>query len=71
MTSEMKRVTQAIFSVCADDTTISVATAASLNISGAVFAGEFRDYITLEKRLQHRAHPLSNAGDHRWGPYSV
>ena len=55
MTSEtnpLEPVTQAIFSVCADEVTVNAVTAASLNVSGSVFAGEFRDYITAEKRPQ-------------------
>ncbi len=42
----------AIFSVCTDEDVVSVATTASFTISGARFAGEFRDYITAEKRPQ-------------------
>jgi pilus assembly protein CpaE len=48
----MERSDQAIFSVCADEAVVSVATAASLKVSGALFAGEFHDYITAEKRPQ-------------------
>jgi pilus assembly protein CpaE len=44
--------TQAIFSVCADEEVVEVATSASMSIPGALFAGEFRDYITAEKRPQ-------------------
>ena len=47
-----ERPTQAIFSVCADEAVVSVATAAALKLSGAQFAGEFRDYISAEKRPQ-------------------
>jgi pilus assembly protein CpaE len=46
------RATQAIFSVCADEDVVKVATSASLAIAGAQFAGEFRDYITAERRPQ-------------------
>jgi pilus assembly protein CpaE len=55
MSSEMnlsERTTQAIFSVCADEALVNVATAASFNLSGSRFVGEFRDYITAEKRPQ-------------------
>jgi pilus assembly protein CpaE len=48
----MERSDQAIFSVCADEAVVNVATAASLQVSGALFAGEFNDYITAEKRPQ-------------------
>jgi pilus assembly protein CpaE len=48
----MERSDQAIFSVCADEAVVNVATAASLQVSGALFAGEFHDYITAEKRPQ-------------------
>jgi pilus assembly protein CpaE len=44
--------TQAIFSVCADGDVVQVAISATSNIPGAHFAGEFRDYITAEKRPQ-------------------
>jgi pilus assembly protein CpaE len=44
--------TQAIFSVCADADVVQVATAAASSISGAHYAGEFRDYITAERRPQ-------------------
>ena len=43
---------QAIFCVCADDAILSAAADAALTVSGAVFAGDFRDYITAEKRPQ-------------------
>ena len=53
MTADNKeRPTQAIFSVCADEALVSVATAAAFKLSGAQFTGEFRDYITAEKRPQ-------------------
>ena len=55
MTSEMnslERSAQAIFSVCVDEAVVEAATAASLKVSGAHFAGEFRDYITSDKRPQ-------------------
>ena len=52
MTNTTEHSTQAIFSVCADEEVVQVATSASMNIPGALFAGEFRDYITAEKRPQ-------------------
>ena len=55
MTSEMNYVeqpSQAIFSVCADDAVVSAATAAASKVPGAIFTGEFRDYITAERRPQ-------------------
>jgi pilus assembly protein CpaE len=51
-TNTTEHSTQAIFSVCADEDVVQVATSASMNIPGALFAGEFRDYITAEKRPQ-------------------
>jgi pilus assembly protein CpaE len=63
MNNEMtstERPAQAIFSVCADEGVVSVAMAASLKVSGALFAGEFHDYITAEKRPQF-ASVLKNA----------
>jgi pilus assembly protein CpaE len=47
-----ERPNQAIFSVCMDETDVNAATSASLKVNGAHFAGEFRDYITSEKRPQ-------------------
>jgi pilus assembly protein CpaE len=47
-----ERPSQAIFSVCVDEAVVSAATAASFKVSGAHFAGEFRDYITSDKRPQ-------------------
>jgi pilus assembly protein CpaE len=54
MSSELssERPAQAIFSVCADGAVVNAATEASLKVSGALFAGEFHDYITAEKRPQ-------------------
>jgi pilus assembly protein CpaE len=46
------RPSQAIFSVCADEAVVNAAMAVSLEVSGAQFAGEFRDYITSDKRPQ-------------------
>ena len=54
------RLTQAIFSVCVDEAVVSSATAASVNVPGAQFAGEFRDYITADKR-PHFSATLKNA----------
>jgi pilus assembly protein CpaE len=53
--------TQAIFSVCADEAAVNAAMAASLKVPGAQFAGEFRDYITADRRPQF-APVLKNAG---------
>jgi pilus assembly protein CpaE len=47
-----ERSTQAIFSVCANEEVVQAAISASSNIPGALFAGEFRDYITAERRPQ-------------------
>jgi pilus assembly protein CpaE len=54
MTSETnsQQPSQAIFSVCADEAVVNVVTAAAAKIPGAIFAGEFRDYITAERRPQ-------------------
>jgi pilus assembly protein CpaE len=55
MPSEMnldERPTQAIFSVCVDEAVVEAANQAALKVSGAHFAGEFRDYITSDKRPQ-------------------
>ena len=51
-TNTTEHSTQAIFSVCADEEVVQVATTSAANISGALFAGEFHDYITAEKRPQ-------------------
>jgi len=58
--SSPERTTQAIFSVCADEGSVNAAMAAALNVPGAQFAGEFRDYITAERRPQF-APALKNA----------
>ncbi|HEY4380854.1 MAG TPA: AAA family ATPase [Acidobacteriaceae bacterium] len=47
-----ERPSQAIFSVCVDESVVNAAMAASGKVIGAHFAGEFRDYITAEKRPQ-------------------
>jgi len=59
-TKSLERLTQAIFSVCVDEAVVHSATAASLNVPGAQFAGEFRDYITADKR-PHFSAALKNA----------
>ncbi len=46
---------QAVFSVCADEQVVQAATAASLQVPGALFAGEFHDYITPDRRPQFSA----------------
>jgi pilus assembly protein CpaE len=51
-TKSSERPSQAIFSVCLDAAEVNAATATSLTVSGALFAGEFRDYITSDKRPQ-------------------
>jgi pilus assembly protein CpaE len=48
----MRTATQAIFSVCVDEPIVMAATTAALRVPGAVFAGEFQDYITPERRPQ-------------------
>jgi pilus assembly protein CpaE len=50
--NELNKSEQAIFCVCADEAVVAAVTSASLKVSGAVFAGEFRDYITAERRPQ-------------------
>lgn len=55
MTSEINspdRPTQAIFSVCVDESVVNAAATACSKVSGAHFTGEFRDYITANKRPQ-------------------
>jgi pilus assembly protein CpaE len=55
MTDEIlssERPSQAIFSVCLSEAEVNAATAASFKVVGAQFAGEFRDYITADKRPQ-------------------
>jgi pilus assembly protein CpaE len=47
-----ERPNQAVFSVCMSEADVSAATSATLKVSGAHFAGEFRDYITSDKRPQ-------------------
>lgn len=44
--------TQAIFSICADAQVVDGAILATSQLPGAVFVGEFHDYITIEKRPQ-------------------
>ncbi len=50
--NHIEQISQAIFSVCAEEAAVSVATAAASKIPGAIFAGEFRDYITADRRPQ-------------------
>jgi len=45
-------VEQAVFSVCLDSGVVSAATAAAGQVQGSVFAGEFNEYITPDKRPQ-------------------
>jgi pilus assembly protein CpaE len=55
MTNDMNSLeqpSQAIFSVCADEAVVTAATAAASRVPGAIFTGEFRDYITAERRPQ-------------------
>jgi pilus assembly protein CpaE len=52
MTNSLDHPSQAIFSVCADEASVNAITAASFKIPGALFAGEFHDYITAERRPQ-------------------
>lgn len=47
-----ERITQAVFCVCTDDAVSATAAEAAAEASGGVFLGEFRDYITAEKRPQ-------------------
>jgi pilus assembly protein CpaE len=58
--NSLEQPTQAIFSVCADEAVVSTATTAASKVPGAVFTGEFRDYITAERRPQFSA-VLKNA----------
>jgi len=48
----LRNATQAVFSVCADAAVVAAATAASTRVPGSVFAGEFHDYITPDRRPQ-------------------
>ncbi len=50
--SRLDRPTQAVFCVCADEGVVSAATASAEKLDGAVFFGEFRDYISADKRPQ-------------------
>jgi len=59
-TNTSEHSTQAIFSVCADADVVQVATSAAASISGAHFEGEFRDYITTDRRPQF-SQTLKNA----------
>lgn len=53
--SQQERQVQAIFGVCAEDALMEVAAGAVLKVSGAQFAGGFRDYITADRRPQFSA----------------
>jgi pilus assembly protein CpaE len=48
----MRNATQAVFSVCASESVIAAATSAAMQVPGSVFAGEFHDYITPDRRPQ-------------------
>jgi pilus assembly protein CpaE len=48
----LRNATQAVFSVCADLPVVETATTASTRVPGSVFAGEFHDYITPDRRPQ-------------------
>jgi pilus assembly protein CpaE len=51
-TGRPEQTTQAVFCVCADESVVSAASASTEKLEGAAFFGEFRDYITAEKRPQ-------------------
>ena len=51
-TNPGERSTQAIFSVCLDGVAVDAVIEASSKMSGSSFAGEFRDYISQDKRPQ-------------------
>lgn len=44
--------TQAVFCVCTDESVSAIASEAASEVQGGVYLGEFRDYITAEKRPQ-------------------
>lgn len=50
--SAKERLTQAVFCVCTDDAVSAMTNEAAAEIDGGAFLGEFRDYITAEKRPQ-------------------
>jgi len=50
--NQHERPIQAIFTVCAGEAVMEAASAAALKVSGAQFAGGFRDYITANRRPQ-------------------
>jgi pilus assembly protein CpaE len=52
--------TQAVFSVCVEQDAVAAVNTAALKVTGAHFVGEFRDYITADKRPQFSA-SLKNA----------
>lgn len=47
-----ERTSQAVFCVCADEAVVAAANASAEKVEGAAFFGEFRDYITIDKRPQ-------------------
>jgi len=47
-----ERTIQAVFCVCADESVVSAANSSAEKLEGAAFFGEFRDYITADKRPQ-------------------
>jgi pilus assembly protein CpaE len=55
-----ERMGQAIFSVCVDAAGVTAANTAAFKVTGANFVGEFRDYITNDKRPQFSS-SLKNA----------
>ncbi len=50
--SDKDRTSQAVFCVCADEAVVAAANASTEKVEGAAFFGEFRDYITADKRPQ-------------------
>ena len=51
-TSREERTSQAVFCVCTDEAVVAAANASTEKLEGAAFFGEFRDYITADKRPQ-------------------
>jgi len=51
-TNSLGHAAQAIFTVCSDEAAVKAVTSACSKVPGTVFAGEFRDYITAERRPQ-------------------
>ncbi len=52
MSERAERTSQAVFCVCADEAVVAAANASTEKVEGAAFFGEFRDYITADKRPQ-------------------